>query len=327
MNDSIPATQAIPSITHPQFREEIAMNTILITESSSGIGLLDATAKTPHVAGMHTLNDSRISSKRGPRHGIALVAAALALLVALLYTPRHAHADRGSSRVRDIVLVHGAWADGSSWSDVIEQLQRDGYTVRAAQLPLTSLDDDVAVVHRELARIDRPVVLVGHSYGGAVISEAATDAPNVVGLVYVAAYMPDAGETLGALSARFPATPLMSALEFDTEGNATVEPGGFVRWFAGDLPERQARVLASVQKPIAAAILGTPGGQPAWRDLPSWYVVARDDQAIAPALERFMAARAKSRTIELSASHAVLISRSHAVADLIERAATACTAR
>lgn len=303
------------------------MKTILITGSSSGFGLLDATAKTPHVAGMHTLNDSRISSKRAPRHGIALVAAALAMLVALLYLPRQARADHGSSRVRDIVLVHGAWADGSSWAGVIEQLQRDGYTVRAAQLPLTSLADDVTVVRRELARIDRPVVLVGHSYGGAVISQAATDAPNVVGLVYVAAFAPDEGETLGALSARFPATPLNSALEFDAQGNATVEPGAFVRWFAGDLPERQARVLASVQKPIAGAILGTPSGHPAWRDLPSWYVVSRDDQAIAPALERFMAARAKSKTVELSASHAVLVSRPHAVADLIERVATASAAR
>lgn len=303
------------------------MKTILITGSSSGAGLLDRTAETPHVADMHTLDDSRISSRRAPRHGIALVAAALAMLVALLYPPRQAHADRGSSRVRDIVLIHGAWADGSSWAGVIEQLQRDGYTVRAAQLSLTSLADDVAVVRRELARIDRPVVLVGHSYGGAVISEAATEAPNVVGLVYVAAFAPDAGETLGALQARFPATPLASALEFDTQGNVTVEPGAFVRWFAGDLPERQARVLASVQKPIAGAIIGTPAGPPAWRDLPSWYLVARDDQAIAPALERFMAARAKSRTVELSASHAVPISRPHAVADLIERAATACTAR
>jgi len=302
------------------------MKTILITGSSSGIGLLDATAKTPHVAGMHTLNDSRISSKRAPRHGIALVAAALAMLVALLYTPRQAHADRGSSRVRDIVLVHGAWADGSSWADVIEQLQRDGYTVRAAQLPLTSLADDVAVVRRELARIDRPVVLVGHSYGGAVISQAATEAANVVGLVYVAAFAPDAGETLGALGAMFPDTPLNGGL-VDTEGTFTIVPDTFVRAFAGDLPERQARVLASVQKPIAGAILGTPAGHPAWRDLPSWYLVARDDQAIAPALERFMAARAKSKTIEVSASHAVMLSRPHAVADLIERAATACAAR
>lgn len=289
--------------------------------------LLDDAAPASHVAGMHVFHvgSSPKASSRPAARSIAVLAA-LVLFVAFLGTVRSAHADSRASRVRDIVLVHGAWADGSSWADVIEQLQRDGYTVRAAQLPLTSLADDIAVVRREVAKIGRPVLLVGHSYGGAVITAAATGSPNVVGLVYVAAYVPDAGETLLALNGRFPATPIISALEFDSLGNATVEPSGFVRWFAGDLPERQARVLASVQKPVAGAILGTPTGQPAWRDLPSWYLVARDDQAISPALERFMAARAKSRTVELSASHAVLVSRPHAVAELVERAARSCDA-
>jgi len=219
------------------------------------------------------------------------------------------------------VLVHGAWADGSSWADVIERLQRDGFAVRAVQLPLQSLAGDAAVVRAEIDRIGRPVVVAGHSYGGAVISGAATGAPNVVGLVYAAAYALDDGESLGALNARFAATPILQALVFDAQGNATVEPEAFVRLFAPDLPARQARMVAAVQKPISGAIFGTPAGRPAWRELPSWYQVSRDDQVIAPALQRFVAARMGARTIELASSHASLLSQPGAIAELIEQAA------
>ncbi len=227
----------------------------------------------------------------------------------------------GRWAARDVVLVHGAWADASSWSEVIERLQRDGFTVRALQLPLQSLAADAAIVRAEVDRIARPVVLVGHSYGGAVIGEAATGAGNVVGLVYAAAYAPDLGESLGAINARFPATPILSSLVIDAQGFATIEPGGFVRHFAGDLPARQARVLAAVQKPISGAIFGELAGAPAWRQLPSWYQVSRDDQAISPDLQRFMANRIGARTIELAASHASPISQARALTELIERAA------
>jgi pimeloyl-ACP methyl ester carboxylesterase len=165
------------------------------------------------------------------------------------------------------------------------------------------------------------VVLVGHSYGGAVIGEAATDADNVVGLVYAAAYALDDGETLGALNARFAATPIVQALVFDSLGNATVEPTAFARLFAPDVPARQARVLAAVQKPISGAIFGTAGGPPAWRKLPSWYQVSRNDQVIAPALQRFLAARMGAKMIELSSSHASPLSQARALVELIERAA------
>jgi len=222
---------------------------------------------------------------------------------------------------KDVVLVHGAWADGSSWSGVIERLQRDGYTVRAVQLPLQSLAGDAAVVRGEIERIGRPVVVAGHSYGGAVIGEAASGASNVIGLVYAAAFALDQGETLLGLSSSFPATPILGALAFDSQGNATVEPGAFAQLFAPDLPPRQARMLAAVQKPISGGIFGTPGGAPAWRSIPSWYQVSTEDQVISPELERFVAARMNARVIELPSSHASPVSRPGALAELIEAAA------
>ena len=221
---------------------------------------------------------------------------------------------------RDVLLVHGAWADGSSWSDVIGRLQRDGYTVRAVQLPLQSLAGDAAIVRREIERIGRPVVVAGHSYGGAVISEAATGASNVIGLVYAAAYALDQGETLLALSEEAPHTEILGALAFDNLGNATVEPEAFVRLFAPDLPPRQARVLAATQTPISGAIFGTPGGAPAWRNVPAWYQVSADDRVIHPDLQRFVAARMNAHVVELPASHASPVSQPSAIAELIETA-------
>ncbi len=278
----------------------------------------------------HRTSKSKISgyqrAGRGLRALLGLAAVALALG---LGGARQASADnvdrddRGVAayaRARDVVLVHGAWVDGSSWAEVIERLQRDGFAVRAVQLRLQSLADDAAIVRAEIDRIGRPVVVAGHSYGGAVIGEAARGAPNVVGLVYAAAYALDEGESLGALNARFAATPILPALVFDAQGNATVDPEAFTRIFAPDLPVHRARVLAAVQKPISGAIFGTPGGHPAWRDVPSWYQVSADDQVISPELERFVAARMGARTIELSSSHASPLSHAHAIAELIEQA-------
>ncbi len=222
---------------------------------------------------------------------------------------------------QDVLLVHGAWADGSSWSDVIERLQRDGYTVRAVQLPLQSLAGDAAIVRREVERIGRPVVVAAHSYGGAVIGEAAAGASNVIGLVYAAAFALDEGEALGGLVAGFPAPPVLDALVFDNAGNATVAPDAFVELFAPDLPARRARVLAASQTPISGAIFGTPAGAPAWRGIPAWYQVSTEDQVVSPDLQRFVASRMNAQVTELRASHASLLSRPRAIAALIETAA------
>jgi len=227
----------------------------------------------------------------------------------------------GGALARDVLLVHGAFADGSSWADVTARLQHDGYTVRAVQLPLQSLAGDAAIVRREIERIGRPVVVAGHSYGGAVIGEAAAGESTVTGLVYAAAYALDAGESLGALNASFPATPLLGALVFDSAGSATIEPEAFTRLFAPDVPARQARVLAAAQGPISGAIFGTPAGAPAWRAIPSWYQVSTEDQVINPELQRFVAARMGAQVIELPASHASPVSRSRELAALIETAA------
>lgn len=264
------------------------------------------------------------------RRGALAALAALALAPGALGCAAGDGEDEGSAEVelraehalaRDVLLVHGAWADGSSWSDVIARLQRDGYTVRAGQLPLQSLAGDAAVVRRELDHIGRPVVVAGHSYGGAVIGEAAAGATNVIGLVYAAAFALDQGETLGGLLEQFPATPVLGALAFDAQGNATVEPGAFVELFAPDLPPRQARVLAALQTPISGAIFGTPAGAPAWRGVPAWYQVSTEDQIVSPELQRFVAGRMNAQVIELPSSHASPLSRPAPIARLIERAA------
>lgn len=235
--------------------------------------------------------------------------------------PDPAAARRPGEAARAVLLVHGAWADGSSWLPVIERLQREGYTVRAVPLAMKSLSDDVAVVRAELARLGDPVVLVGHSYGGAVIGEAAAGASNVTGLVYVAAFALDERETLTGLISRFAPTPIVEALVFDSQGNATVQPEAFVRFFAPDLPARQARALAAVQRPIAGAIFSTAAGSQAWRTLPTHFLVSRDDQVVAPALQRFVAERMRARVIELAAGHASLLSQPRTVAEAILQAA------
>ena len=224
-----------------------------------------------------------------------------------------------------IVLVHGTWADGSSWRRVIALLHRDGYTTIAVQNPLIALDNDVATTRRVIDAQKGPVVVVGHSYGGLVITQAAAGAPNVKALVYVAGYAPDVGELVGTLNNKFPATPVVTTIVPDAVNFLYIDRAKFHNVFCEDLSEEAADVLAAVQKPVFNAIFGQPITDAAWKTLPSWYLISRHDQVINPDLERFMAKRMGAHTTEINSSHASLLSHPRAVADVIEQAAeTTC---
>ena len=226
----------------------------------------------------------------------------------------------------NIVLVHGAWADGSCWSDVIERLQADGYKVTAPQLPESSLADDVARVRHVLTRQSGPTVLTGHSYGGQIISALGADAPNVVGLVYIAAFGLDEGESLGALLGQGPTPPAIAHLEVDTQGFNWLPEGDYVGYFAADVERTKARVMFATQQPLAGAAFGDVMGVPAWKGLPSWYLVAGNDQAIPPDVERLFAKRMGATTVEVAASHVAMVSHPEDVVKLIETATATVSA-
>jgi pimeloyl-ACP methyl ester carboxylesterase len=224
----------------------------------------------------------------------------------------------------NIVLVHGAWADGSSWSKVIPMLQEKGYNVTAVQIPLTSLADDVVVTHRVLAMQDGPTILVGHSYGGVVITSAGANASNVTGLVYISAFAPDEGEILGELNGRMPAAPGQADFRPDATGFLWIDPKAFPESFAQDVDPVQARIMAAVQKPLSASIFGEKVTKAAWKSKPSWYLVSENDRIINPDLERFMAGRIGARkVVSIPSDHASLVSHPTEVAQLITDAANA----
>ena len=226
----------------------------------------------------------------------------------------------------NVVLVHGAWADGSSWSGVIERLQADGYHVTAPQFPLTSLADDVARLRQVLDLQDGPTIVAGHSYGGQVITALGADAPNVAGLVYIAAFGLDQGESLGALLSQGPVTPALAHLLTDKRGFGWLSADDFVEHFAGDVDPARARVMYAVQQPIAMSIFEEAMGVPAWKTLPSWYLVAADDEALPPDAERLFATRMGATTVEIPSSHVAMVSHPGEVAELIETAAKAVSA-
>lgn len=228
----------------------------------------------------------------------------------------------------NIVLVHGAWADGSSWSKVIPLLQEKGYNVTAVQIPLTSLADDAAVTRRVLAMQNGSTILVGHSYGGAVITEAGANASNVVGLVYISAFAPEGGEALGDLNGRMPAAPGQANFRPDAYGFIWIDPKAFPESFAQDVDPVTARVMAAVQKPIAASIFGDKVTQSAWKSKPSWYLVSENDRIINPDLERFMAKRiGAKKVVSIPSDHASLVSHPVEVAQLIMDAANATASK
>jgi pimeloyl-ACP methyl ester carboxylesterase len=241
-------------------------------------------------------------------------AAAAATLLACARAPVVA---QPTQPIRNIVLVHGQFVDASGWKGVYDILTRDGYNVDMVQEPMTSLEDDVAATVRVLARQQGPSILVGHSYGGAVITQAGTD-PHVVGLVYIAAHAPDAGESTASNKAKMPA---QIRTQLTPDGYVFVDPAHFREDFAADLPEDLTELMARSQVAPNAKVNTALITGPAWRVKPTWYMVAKDDHAINPNLERMYAERAHSHTVEVSGSHAIYISHPREVAAMIEDAA------
>lgn len=251
---------------------------------------------------------------------LATVAAALTFAQGAMAQDNPAPKTSAPVAVRNIVLVHGLYADGSSWEKVIPLLQAKGYHVTSVQNPTTSLDADVDAVKRALALQDGPTLLVAHSYAGMVISQAGDD-PKVSGLVYIAARAPDAGEDYPALTRKFPAAPASAGLQWSPDGYGKLSEQAFVNDFAGDLPKKQAEAYYAVQQPMGKAITMAKTTVAAWRGKPTWYAVSTEDRTINPDLERFMAKRMGAFTIEIPSSHVSLISHPKDVADLIVQAA------
>ncbi|CAG6392053.1 alpha/beta hydrolase [Streptomyces cocklensis] len=266
---------------------------------------------------------------RTPLTLMATAGVAVALL-ALSVPPASAGKAHGSpARKPTVVLVHGAFADSGSWDGVVKRLKRDGYPVVAAANPLRGLPGDAAYVKEIVAGIEGPVVLVGHSYGGSVISDAATGSANVKALVYVAAFLPEKGESAFDLSAKFPGSTLGGTLnavpitlpDGSKDLDLTIDPAEFHDQFAADVPRGVTDLMAVSQRPVTNAALRDGAGEPAWKTIPSWTVVATQDRNIPAQVQRFMAERAHSHTVEVRASHAVSVSHPGEVAKVIEQAA------
>jgi pimeloyl-ACP methyl ester carboxylesterase len=251
------------------------------------------------------------------------MSAAIFVTAAIFATTGSAAYAAPRTTVRNIVLVHGAWVDGSGWKRVYEILAADGFNVTLVQEPLTSLADDVLATRRTIALQTGPVILVSHSYGGTVITEAGND-PKVVGLVYIAAHEPDAGETEAGNGKPYPTpTGAAHAVRTEADGFTYLDPAQFPKLFAADLPRDQAQFEAHAQVLTSAKVFVTAVSTPAWRIKPSWALIAGADEIISPELERMYARRAHSHTVEVpGASHSVYESHPREVAALIEDAAT-----
>jgi pimeloyl-ACP methyl ester carboxylesterase len=256
-----------------------------------------------------------------------LLAGAVALAAVIAASGRTARAEPppGKVKANNIVLVHGAWADGSSWSAVTERLQKAKYQVTAVQLPLSSLDEDVARVREVLALQNGPTLLVAHSYGGAVVTQLGTDAPNVVGIVYESAFAPAEGETMKGLTGQPPPPPGAVAIRPDKRGYLWLDPDGYAKFFASDVAPAKARMMAAAQKPIAATIFGGEAkfGPPAWKSLPTWYIVSEKDQMLPPAAQHMFAQRMGAAVSSISGSHVLMVSHPDEVTSFIIRASHA----
>jgi len=224
--------------------------------------------------------------------------------------------------VKNIVLVHGAWADGSCWSDVILRLQKAGYNVLAPQFPHTSLADNLVRLREVLADLPGPAIVAAHSYGGQIITALGPGAPNVAGLVYIAAFGLDKGESLGALLSQGPPTPALAHLRVDARGFAWLPQEYFLKHFAADIPPVRANVMYAVQQPLALGTLEDVMIEPAWKNLPTWYLVAKNDEVIPPDAERMFGKRMGATVVELESGHVAMVSHPDVVFNLIVKAAT-----
>lgn len=267
---------------------------------------------------------------RTPLTLVATVSVAAALLAASVTPASAGKATPSSTGPKPtVVLVHGAFADSSSWNDVVKKLKREGYPVVAAANPLRGLSSDAAYLKEVLAGIDGPVVLAGHSYGGSVISDAAYGAPNVKALVFVAAFLPEKGESAIELSGKFPGSSLGEALrpvpvtlpDGSQDVDLYIDQAKFHHQFAEDVPRNITDVMAVTQRPVTNKALDEGASEPAWKTIPSWVLVATEDLNIPAQTQRFMAERAHAHTVEVRSSHAVSVSRPDAVARIIQDAA------
>ncbi|MET8977354.1 alpha/beta hydrolase [Streptomyces sp. NPDC004539] len=265
--------------------------------------------------------------RRRPMFSAMVLATLLAVPALSAATPAGPASAAPSAPRPTVVLVHGAFADSSSWDAVMSRLERQGYPVIGVANPLRGLAADSAYVSSVLDTLPGPVILVGHSYGGAVITDAAVGHPNVKALVYIAAFAPDQGESGLAILGQYPGSrlpPSLTVRPFPGGQDAYVDPADFRQVFAADVPAGKARLMAAGQRPVALAAFAEPSGAPAWKTVPSWFLVAGADRAIPPAAEQAMARRAGSHTVVVrGASHAVLVSRPGTTAHVIETAARA----
>jgi pimeloyl-ACP methyl ester carboxylesterase len=270
----------------------------------------------------------------GSKSWRSLLSVVALIFVALLVVSLPISAQEGTPEMTpegngkpNIVLVHGAWADGSSWSAVIPTLQADGYNVTAPQFPENTLKDDVGRLRQVLNRQNGPTIVVGHSYGGEIMTSLNEDAPNVVGLVYIAAFGLDEGESIGGLLAGGTPTPALAHLDVDALGFAWLPEDDFVNHFAADVDPAQAKAMYAVQQPASVSLFGEVMGVPAWKALPSWYMVATNDEAIPPDAERLFAQRMGATTVEVASGHLAMVSHPADVVQLIEEAAESVTGK
>ncbi len=228
----------------------------------------------------------------------------------------------------NIVLVHGGWADGASWSEVIRRLQEKGYNVLAPTFALASVQEDATHLRQILSSLTGPTIVAGQSYGGEIMAALGTDAPNVVGLVYICAWAPDTGDSIVSLAKPYTLSPALTELRVDAQGFSWITQENYRKYFAADVDPVQANIMYATQQPFATSVFTTGlQGQPAWKTIPSWYLLTTEDQMIAPKLQRFMAERMGAKVVEITSSHVPMVSHPKEVTDLIETAVQAVSVK